>query len=462
MPETAQYRDGVAQALKILAALGRADEPLRVAQLAAGLGIPRTSLYRIVRIMAARNIVELKGGKLRPGPLVQSIVTSYLSQNERSGREERARLPRDYGARAAPGDIPPDGTIRVVQLPFRARTGMRRFRIGFSNASQDNPWRTALIHSIEAAASNLGDRLGELSVRHAQDSVEQQSADIADFVAEGVDGLIVSAVDPKRSRPAIEAAVAAGVPVVLVDRGLDSMGFDSCLVSADDRFIGKATATWLAETIGGTGKILMLSGREDAEPARIRLKAARECFARWPALSLEHHWADWQRDAGFRLTRNAIASRHEPIAGVWADSGLQGVGAIEAFLDAGFKPGTIPPHTGGDLNVVYKLALRNRVRLAAVDYPPAMGLHAVETLVAVMSGRWVPDHIAVRSPVIITKGAATQSVRPDRWAEDHVRWDLPDELILASGLGQNYSPRSFRVHYPGNRYNRSAAERKHP
>jgi hypothetical protein len=34
---------------------------------------------------------------------------------------------------------------------------------------------------------------------------------------------------------------------------------------------------------------------------------------------------------------------------------------------------------------------------------------------------------------------------------------LPDDLILASGLGPSYDPRSFRVHYKGNRCNRSAA-----
>jgi ribose transport system substrate-binding protein len=39
-----------------------------------------------------------------------------------------------------------------------------------------------------------------------------------------------------------------------------------------------------------------------------------------------------------------------------------------------------------------------------------------------------------------------------------VRWDLPDDLVRASGLGPSYNPRSFRIHYPGNIYNRSAAE----
>jgi ribose transport system substrate-binding protein len=58
---------------------------------------------------------------------------------------------------------------------------------------------------------------------------------------------------------------------------------------------------------------------------------------------------------------------------------------------------------------------------------------------------------------VVTRGHATRSVRPDLWSDEHVRWDLPDDLILASGLGPSYDPRSFRVHYKGNRYNRSAA-----
>ena len=35
---------------------------------------------------------------------------------------------------------------------------------------------------------------------------------------------------------------------------------------------------------------------------------------------------------------------------------------------------------------------------------------------------------------------------------------LPDDLILSTGLGPAYNPRSFRIHYPGNRYNRSAGK----
>jgi hypothetical protein len=63
----------------------------------------------------------------------------------------------------------------------------------------------------------------------------------------------------------------------------------------------------------------------------------------------------------------------------------------------------------------------------------------------------------VATDTILTRGTATASVDTKLWVEDHVRWDLPDDLMLASGLGPAYNPRAFRIHYPGNSYNRSSA-----
>ena len=155
--------------------------------------------------------------------------------------------------------------------------------------------------------------------------------------------------------------------------------------------------------------------------------------------------------------RDALVAHGSRIAGVWCDSGLQAAGSIVACIEALGRHGKIPPHTGGDLNLTYKLAVRHRIPQAAVNYPPSMGIRAVEVLLDVLRGRSVPVRVNVPTELVITKGDATQSMRPDVLVDEHVRWDLPDELILATGLGKGYNPRAFRVRYGGNRYNRSAA-----
>jgi ABC-type sugar transport system substrate-binding protein len=168
---------------------------------------------------------------------------------------------------------------------------------------------------------------------------------------------------------------------------------------------------------------------------------------------------DFRRDHAREAARHAIEHWGDRIAGVWCDSGLNGAGSLQAFADAGFDPGRTPPHTGGDLNLAYKLAVQRRVKLASVDYPPAMGIRAFDLLLASLRGEWVPRDVDVPCHLVVSQGAATPSIRPRAWAEHRVRWDMPDDLVFGAGLGPHYNPQAFRVSYPGNSYNRSAIDR---
>ena len=298
-----------------------------------------------------------------------------------------------------------------------------------------------------------------LSIRHAAHSAAQQAADLERLLADGADGLIVSAVGAETIAPVLAAAERRGVPIVLVDRGLPDSIPHASFVTCDDDVIGATTALWLAEHLGGRGGVVLLSGLAEAEPAQRRLNAARAVFQQFPDIQvLAAEWTGWQRSAGDRVMRSCVDRFGEGIAGVWCDSGLQAAGSLRAFLRRR-RRSHIPPHTGGDLNLVYKLAVRHNIPLAAVDYPPAMGLRAVEVLLDLLRGRTVPRRVDVDTETVVTRHHATASVEPDLWADEHVRWDLPDDLILASGLGASYDPRSFRVRYRGARYNRSAAVR---
>jgi ABC-type sugar transport system substrate-binding protein len=229
-------------------------------------------------------------------------------------------------------------------------------------------------------------------------------------------------------------------------------------VTCDDHTIGATTALWLAELLDGRGKLVLLPGLAEAEPAQRRLVGARSIFARFPGIeTLATEWTSWSGAKAQRIMKACLETFGDRIEGVWCDSGLQAVGSLKAFVQSKRYAARIPPHTGGDLNLAYKLAIRHKAPLAAVDYPPAMGLRAVEVLLDILRGRDAPRRVDVATETVITRRHATASIRPDIWAEEHVRWDLPDDLILASGLGLSYDPRKFRIRYRGNRYNRSAA-----
>jgi ribose transport system substrate-binding protein len=451
--------NGVDATIALLLALAEHNGEAQISTLRSEIGTPRASFHRIVQTLAKEGLVEAPRGLLRVGPLAKRLIAA----NAETVKREDAALPL-RGARhqlkptlCRAAEAKQTGVVSLSR-PTPSRRAAR-FKIGFSNASMDNLWRVALVHTIEYAAANLVDRIERLTVLHAHDDALQQQADIESMIAQGVDGLIVSAIASPQIDEAVARAMARGVAVVLVDRGVGPDVPRTSFVTSDDATIGRVTATWLTERLGSRGSILLLGGDGAAEPARIRLDAARSVFARAPGLEiLAIDWTGWRRDIARDIVRPAIDRWGKRIGGVWCDSGLQGAGSLQAFLDAGYQPGEIPPHTGGDLNLAYKLAIQSGTALAGVDFPPSMGTKALETLLFALRGGWTPSSVQVACDVVITKGAATRSISPDLWAEDHVRWDLPDDLVLASGLGPSYNPRSFRIHYPGNIYNRSAAE----
>jgi ABC-type sugar transport system substrate-binding protein len=447
-------------AIALLLLLGDLDGRVRTGEAARRLGAARSSLHRISCILAREQLLDLSvRGWISLGSVAAALGTRrdemLRSEDERRLAPRRKPLARAPGASYA--------LLRIAQCSQVADTARFRrtpkFRLGFSNASIDNAWRTALVHSVEYGAVRYQNLVKSFSVRHARLGAQRQARDIEALLASGTDGLILSAHKSEGLVDVLSEAERRGVPTVVVDRGRTEILPHVSFVTCDDRMIGDITARWLAERLRGRGSLLLLPGLAQAEPALRRLEGAQAVFARYPGLRiLDICWTAWQPERGHEIVAAKLAKGGEPIHGVWCDSGLQAVGSLRAYLEAGLG-GAIPPHTGGDLNLAYKLAIRHRIPQAAVDYPPAMGLRSVEVLLEALRGRSVPRRVEVPTEIVVTRGDATRSVRPDLWSDEHVRWDLPDELILASGLGPSYDPRSFRVHYKGNRYNRSAADR---
>ncbi|MCP4385292.1 MAG: substrate-binding domain-containing protein [Hyphomicrobiales bacterium] len=320
--------------------------------------------------------------------------------------------------------------------------------IGFSNASVDNTWRLAQLHAIQAAAARHSDVIEKLIITDANNNPSKQVSDIEDLLQRGVDILLVSASKSDALDPVVSRAMRNGVPVIMVDRRITSDNFVS-FVTASDEVTGRIFAQWLVEKLDGNGNIIMLPGQAGASPAELRIAAAKSIFAQYPDINiLDLQYTDWNPAKAKSIVSAMIQKYGDDIDGIWNDSGVQGGGSIEAFVAAGYEPGTIPPATCADLNGCLRIAVENDVPVLNFDYPPAMGGAAVDLALQVLAGAAVPRLYFVNSDVVVSKGHETASVRADRWVEDYVRMDKPTDLILSSGLGPDYDPKTFSVDYP--------------
>jgi ribose transport system substrate-binding protein len=315
--------------------------------------------------------------------------------------------------------------------------------IAVANASISNVWAVGWLHSLQYVAAQHKDVIKQLIVTDANDDSNKQVADIRTCSSEAGPPACAPR-DCAGAGPRRYTRHEIGVPVVLSDRSITSDNYLS-LVNADDWSLGRHMAQWIAETLKGKGNIVMIAGIAGASPAENRIKAAHEVFDTYPDIKiLDLQYTDWSPAKGKTVMAALIQKYGKQIDAVWSDHGLEGSGAIEAFVDAGYKDGEIPPITCADLNGCLTLAVKHKVPLMNFDYPPKMGGVSLEVALSVLRGVPVPKHYVISSEISISKGHETPSVKADRWLEDYAQMNKSDDFIVSTGI-PNYDPKTFKV-----------------
>ena len=322
------------------------------------------------------------------------------------------------------------------------------YTIGFSNAGLGDSWRVVMLHSLQKAAAERKDQIGKLIVTDAGHDDAKQVADMQDLISRGVDLLIVSANTQQALDPAVSQAMAQGIPVVMVDRRVASDDFVT-FVTASDAMMGRLFAQWIVEKLNGEGNVVMLAGQAGSSPSENREKPAREVFAQYPGIKvLETVYSDWSPVKGKQVMQAMVAKYGKDINAVWSAHGLQTPGSIEAFIEAGYKDGEIPPHTTSDVNGPLQMAIKHKVPMLEVGYPPAMGGTAVDVALTVLAGAPVPCIYTINSQIAVSEGDETPSIQTPLRLTDLVIENGPADMLITGGMGQDYDPKTFSADYP--------------
>jgi len=118
---------------------------------------------------------------------------------------------------AATADIPPfEGAEADLPTSFpepEIKDGFA-FTIGYSNPSKAVPALGAQQAAVEAEVERLG---GKTVVLDAGMSIQKQATDVEQLINQGVDAIILSAMDPNSLTPLLERASKEGIPVFIND-----------------------------------------------------------------------------------------------------------------------------------------------------------------------------------------------------------------------------------------------------
>jgi ribose transport system substrate-binding protein len=120
--------------------------------------------------------------------------------------------------------------------------------------------------SVKAGADRAGKELG-VTINwmgpEKEDDRSQQIAIVENMVLKGVDGIVLAPLDRKALMAPVSKAMAGGVPVVVIDSGLD--GNDWVSFAATDNFKGgQLGGQRCVDLVGGKGKAIMLRYQENS------------------------------------------------------------------------------------------------------------------------------------------------------------------------------------------------------
>ena len=228
--------------------------------------------------------------------------------------------------------------LALSALPLSLVLPAHAENIGVSMARFDSTFLTLLRNGMEARAAELGDVT--LQVEDAVNDPSTQLNQVSNFIASGVDAIIIAAVDAE-STPGMSAlADAAGIPIVYANHppaDIDALPEKGAFVGSNEVDSGTLQTREVCRLLGGSGNVLILMGPLNNHSALQRTKDVHDVIATDDCKGmsvLEEQTANWDRLEAANLMTNWLSSSMEFDA-VIANNDEMAIGAIQALKSVG-------------------------------------------------------------------------------------------------------------------------------
>ena len=220
--------------------------------------------------------------------------------------------------------------------------------IGVSIAAFDDNFLTVMRNGLTDYATANGI---SVQVEDAQNDVAKQLDQINNFIASGVSAIVVNAVDTSATQAMSDAAAAAGVPLVYVNRqpiNLDTLPDNQAFVASRESESSSKGVVEMCRMWAEAGKtevnVYVLQGQLSNQAAVQRTQniydviEAGQCAVKITVL--DQQTANWSRDEAQNMMTNWL-STGAAFDGVIANNDEMALGALQAIKAANVDMGMV-------------------------------------------------------------------------------------------------------------------------
>ncbi|GGF05227.1 sugar ABC transporter substrate-binding protein [Aliidongia dinghuensis] len=270
--------------------------------------------------------------------------------------------------------------------------------VGITLGSLGNPYFVTLAKGAEAKAKEINPSVKVNSVSADYD-LNKQFTQVDNFIAAGVDLILINAVDPKAIEPAIKKAHAAGVTVVAVD--VTASGADAT-VQTNNVQAGELSCQYLADKLGGKGDVVIENGPQ-VSAVIDRVTGCKQVFAKYPGIKVlsSDQDAKGSRDGGLNIMQGYL-TRYPKLDGVFAINDPQAIGSDLAAKQLK-RANIVITSVDGAPDIESALKSDTLIQASSSQDPYAMAQQAVAIGYDVMNGKKPADATVLLKPTLVTR-----------------------------------------------------------
>ncbi len=170
-----------------------------------------------------------------------------------------------------------------------------------------------------------------------EDDREQQIQVVENFIGLNVSAIVLAPLDSRALVAPAEEAVKAGIPVIIIDSGLNST-VPSCTVATDNRKGGQIGARRLGSLLGGRGRAIMLRYEVGSDSTAQREAGFLEVMkSEFPGIALisTDQYGGATTETAYRAAQNLLNRFGDQTDGIFAPNESSAHGMLLALREAG-------------------------------------------------------------------------------------------------------------------------------
>jgi ribose transport system substrate-binding protein len=277
--------------------------------------------------------------------------------------------------------------------------------VGLTVGDLGNPFFVQIAHGAEAQAKKYNPAV-KFTAQSSNYDVNIQSNQMDNFIASGVNLIVLNAADSKGIAPAVIRAKAAGIVVVAVDVGAEG-GVDATITS-NNKQAGELDGKYVADRLKGKGQVVIVNG-PPVTSIQDRVAGFLDVMKKNPDIKIlsKDQNAGGSRDGGLRVMTDLLTA-FPKIDAVFAINDPSAIGCDLAAKQAARKGFFIVSIDGSPDVVPFLKDPNSLIAATAAQDPYTMAEKAVEIGYNIMNGKKPAQQLTLIPVELITKENVNQ------------------------------------------------------